>query len=94
MLFKKSKTQSLILEFQTKIARTSLAFQRYLIHEMELKNCSIAVKAARGAGKTTLLLQIARLQDSGLAFRVYVLVLDFKITQKRFVAILRGEASV
>ncbi len=53
--------ESLLLEFQTKIARTSLDIQRYLVHQMDLNNRLIAVKGARGAGKTTLLLQMAKL---------------------------------
>lgn len=53
--------ESLLLEFQTKIAGTSLDIQRYLVHQMDLNNRLIAVKGARGAGKTTLLLQVAKL---------------------------------
>lgn len=61
LLFIKSKMEELILEFQAKIARTSLNFQRYLIKEINLNNRLIAIKGARGAGKTTLLLQLAKL---------------------------------
>lgn len=53
--------EDLVLEFQTKIARTSLNIQRYLIDQLDLNNRLIAVKGARGAGKTTLLLQLAKL---------------------------------
>jgi len=53
--------EDLLLEFQTKIAKTSLDFQRYLIHKIDLNNRLIAVKGARGAGKTTLLLQLAKI---------------------------------
>lgn len=51
----------LLLEFQKKIAQTSVEVQRYLAHQMDLKNRLIAIKGARGAGKTTLLLQLAKL---------------------------------
>jgi len=53
--------ENLLLEFQSKIARISLDIQRYLVHQMDLRNRLIAVKGARGAGKTTLLLQVAKL---------------------------------
>jgi len=53
--------ENLLLEFQSKIARISLDFQRYLINQIDLNNRLIAIKGARGAGKTTLLLQIAKL---------------------------------
>jgi uncharacterized protein len=53
---------NLLLEFQTKIAQTSIDFQRYLIHLIDLNNRLIAVKGARGAGKTTLLLQLAKIK--------------------------------
>lgn len=53
--------ENLLLEFQSKIARISLDIQRYLVHQMDLRNRLIAVKGARGAGKTTLLLQLAKL---------------------------------
>ncbi len=53
--------ESLLLEFQAKIARISLDLQRYLVRQIDLNNRLIAVKGARGAGKTTLLLQIAKL---------------------------------
>src|SRR5690606_12181880 len=53
--------ESLLLEFQTKIARIPLDIRRYLVHQMDLSNRLIAVKGARGAGKTTLLLQVAKL---------------------------------
>lgn len=51
--------ENLLLEFQ--IPRISLDIQRYLVHQMDLRNRLIAVKGARGAGKTTLLLQVAKL---------------------------------
>lgn len=53
--------ESLLLEFQVKVARVSLDLQRYLVHQADLNNRLIAVKGARGSGKTTLLLQIAKL---------------------------------
>lgn len=53
--------ETLLLEFQEKISRTSLNFQRYLINEIDLNNRLIVIKGARGAGKTTLLLQLAKL---------------------------------
>lgn len=51
----------LLLEFQDKIARTTLNIQRYLVHTIDLNNRLIAVKGARGSGKTTLMMQIAKL---------------------------------
>ena len=54
--------EDLIVEFQTKIARISLEFQRYLVAQIDLNNRLIAVKGARGAGKTTLLLQLAKIK--------------------------------
>ncbi len=54
--------ETLLLEFQAKIARVSLDVQRYLIHQIDVNNRLIAVKGARGAGKTTLLLQLAKLK--------------------------------
>lgn len=54
--------EDLLLEFQTKITQTSLDFQRYLVHQIDLNNRLIAVKGARGAGKTTLLLQLAKIK--------------------------------
>lgn len=53
--------EDLLIEFQTKISRLSLSFQRYLINQIDLNNRLIAIKGARGAGKTTLLLQLAKL---------------------------------
>lgn len=53
--------ESLLLEFQAKIAYISLDLQRYLVHQIDLNNRLIAIKGARGAGKTTLLLQVAKL---------------------------------
>jgi uncharacterized protein len=53
--------ESLLLEFQEKITRTSTKLQRYLIREIDLDNRLVAIKGARGSGKTTLLLQMAKL---------------------------------
>lgn len=52
--------EDLLLEFQQKINRTSLDFQRYLIKEVDWNNQLISIKGARGSGKTTLLLQYAK----------------------------------
>ena len=52
--------ENLLLEFQQKLNRTSLDFQRYLIDQIDRENQLIAVKGARGSGKTTLLLQYAK----------------------------------
>ena len=52
--------ENLLLEFQQKLNRTSLDFQRYLIDQIDRDNQLIAVKGARGSGKTTLLLQYAK----------------------------------
>ena len=52
--------ENLLLEFQSKIARTPLNIQRYLLYQIDLNNRLIAIKGARGAGKTTLLLQLAK----------------------------------
>lgn len=57
MFLKKHKMENLLLEFQQKIARTTLDFQRYLLDEIDWNNQLIAIKGARGSGKTTLLLQ-------------------------------------
>lgn len=53
--------ETLLLEFQTRIARISLDIQRYLIRQIDLNNRLIAIKGARGSGKTTLLIQLAKL---------------------------------
>src|SRR5690606_22316018 len=53
--------EALLLEFQSKVAGISLDIQRYLVHQIDLKNRLIAIKGARGLGKTTLLLQLAKL---------------------------------
>ncbi|MFD1771551.1 ATP-binding protein [Sphingobacterium suaedae] len=53
--------ETLLLEFQSRLARVSLDIQRYLVHQIDLGNRLIAIRGARGAGKTTLLLQIAKL---------------------------------
>jgi predicted AAA+ superfamily ATPase len=55
--------ENLLVEFQQKIARTSLDFQRYLIDKIDWNNQLIAIKGARGSGKTTLLLQICQLVE-------------------------------
>jgi uncharacterized protein len=52
--------EKLIAQFQQKIQKTSLDFQRYLIDEIDYDNQLIAIKGARGCGKTTLLLQHAK----------------------------------
>ena len=52
---------SLLLEFQSKMAQIPLNIQRYLVNQIDLNNRLIAIKGARGAGKTTLLLQLAKL---------------------------------
>lgn len=52
--------ENLLLEFQQKLNRTTLDFQRYLIDQIDRDNQLIAVKGARGSGKTTLLLQYAK----------------------------------
>ncbi|TDN78457.1 hypothetical protein DET49_1463 [Salegentibacter sp. 24] len=53
--------ESLLLEFQSKIAQITLAIQRYLVDQIDLNNRLIAIKGARGAGKTTMLLQLVKL---------------------------------
>lgn len=52
--------EDLILEFQTRIARTQTAYTRYLYGQIDLNNRLIAIKGARGIGKTTLLMQLAK----------------------------------
>ena len=52
--------EDLIDQFQQKINKTSLHFQRYLVDKMDFNNQLIAVKGARGSGKTTFLLQHAK----------------------------------
>lgn len=53
--------EELILEFQSKITRTPINIQRYLVQQIDLSNRLVAVKGARGSGKTTMLLQLAKL---------------------------------
>lgn len=53
--------EKLLEEFQEKISKTTLDFQRYLINEIDYDNQLIAIKGARGSGKTTLLLQHAKI---------------------------------
>ena len=64
--------EDLLFEFNQKLSFTSLAFQRYLINEIDLDNRLIAIKGARGSGKTTMILQIAKNHsDIGhIAFRI------------------------
>lgn len=52
--------EELLLEFQAKLLRQTLDFQRYLLNELDLNNRLIAIKGTRGSGKTTLLLQLAK----------------------------------
>lgn len=52
--------EELIDQFQQKINKTSLHFQRYLVDTMDYNNQLIVVKGARGSGKTTFLLQHAK----------------------------------
>ena len=52
--------EKLIVDFLDKIAKITLDFERYLLHEIDYDNQLIAVKGARGSGKTTLLLQHAK----------------------------------
>lgn len=47
-----------------KINNVSVAFKRYLYHEINKSNRLIAIKGARGTGKTTLLLQLAKEYNS------------------------------
>ena len=63
--------EKLLEEFQEKIAKTTLDFQRYLIDEIEYDNQLIAIKGARGSGKTTLLLQHAK-KNLNLKTTLYV----------------------
>lgn len=63
--------EKLLEEFQEKIAKTTLDFQRYLINEIEYDNQLIAIKGARGSGKTTLLLQHAK-KNLNLKTTLYV----------------------
>ena len=52
--------EDLLFEYQTKLAKFDIVFQRYLYHQIDLTNRLIAIKGARGVGKTTLLLQLAK----------------------------------
>ena len=63
--------EKLLEEFQDKINKTTLDFQRYLIDEIEYENQLIAIKGARGSGKTTLLLQHAK-KNLNLKTTLYV----------------------
>ncbi len=63
--------EKLLEEFQDKINKTTLDFQRYLIDEIEYENQLIAIKGARGSGKTTLLLQHAK-KNLNLKTSLYV----------------------
>lgn len=57
--------EKLLEKSARKINAVSLAFNRYLYHEINKSNRLIAIKGARGTGKTTLLLQLAKAYNSG-----------------------------
>jgi predicted AAA+ superfamily ATPase len=52
--------EELIIQYQRKLANTTLTIQRYLLKIVDWNNRLIAIKGARGTGKTTLLLQYAK----------------------------------
>ncbi|NGF55157.1 ATP-binding protein [Parapedobacter sp. SGR-10] len=52
--------ETLLLEHQAKLVRTSDKTRRYLYQKVDFSNRLIAIKGARGSGKTTLLLQWAK----------------------------------
>lgn len=52
--------EELIIQYQRKLASTTLTIQRYLLNMVDWNNRLIAIKGARGTGKTTLLLQYAK----------------------------------
>ncbi len=52
--------EKLVEKSARKINNVSIAFKRYLYHEINKSNRLIAIKGARGTGKTTLLLQLAK----------------------------------
>lgn len=52
--------EKLVEKSARKINNVSMAFKRYLYHEINKSNRLIAIKGARGTGKTTLLLQLAK----------------------------------
>jgi uncharacterized protein len=52
--------EKLVEKSARKINYVSVAFKRYLYHEINKSNRLIAIKGARGTGKTTLLLQLAK----------------------------------
>ena len=56
--------EKLLEKSARKINAVSLAFKRYLYHEINKSNRLIAIKGARGTGKTTLLLQLAKEYNS------------------------------
>lgn len=56
--------EKLLEKSARKINAVSLAFKRYLYHEINISNRLIAIKGARGTGKTTLLLQLAKAYNS------------------------------
>ena len=52
--------ERLVEKSARKINHVSMAFKRYLYHEINTSNRLTAIKGARGTGKTTLLLQLAK----------------------------------
>ena len=52
--------ERLVEKSARKINQVSMAFKRYLYHEINTSNRLTAIKGARGTGKTTLLLQLAK----------------------------------
>lgn len=52
--------EKLVEKSARKINNVTIAFKRYLYHEINKSNRLIAIKGARGTGKTTLLLQLAK----------------------------------
>jgi len=56
--------EGLVEKSARKINQVSMAFKRYLYHEINTSNRLTAIKGARGTGKTTLLLQLAKAYQS------------------------------
>lgn len=56
--------ERLVEKSARKINQVSMAFNRYLFHEINQSNRLTAIKGARGTGKTTLLLQLAKAYPS------------------------------
>ena len=56
--------ERLVEKSARKISQVSMAFKRYLYHEINTSNRLTAIKGARGTGKTTLLLQLAKAYQS------------------------------